>query len=212
MPKGMCQCSNGRSKNPLALAMGSVKNTIYHSNSNIVYSCKYHVVWCPKYRRKVLTNGVDVRLKELLQESIDIVPDEDGNLMVMGVRILTEFSDTDTTPNTYLRDVTFELKKTSVIGLSGVEGFTNEYVLVITYKHNLALNESVDLYNYKPQQLAYGDSMTMYGRIAQEGNAAWNNWFPISSVGGGGGGNNFIVSDSEPQDQEEGDYWAEPLD
>lgn len=142
----------------------------------------------------------------------DIVPDAEGNLMVMGVRILTEFSDMDTMPNTYLRDVTFELKKTSVIGLSGVEGFTNEYVLVITYKHNLALNESVDLYNYKPQQLAYGDSMTMYGRIAQEGNAAWNNWFPISSAGGGGGGNNFIVSDSEPQDQEEGDYWAEPLD
>ena len=141
----------------------------------------------------------------------DIVPDAEGNLMVMGVRILTEFSDMDTMPNTYLRDVTFELKKTSVIGLSGVEGFTNEYVLVITYKHNLALNESVDLYNYKPQQLAYGDSMTMYGRIAQEGNTAWNNWFPISSAGGGGGGNNFIVSDNEPEDQEEGDYWAEPL-
>lgn len=141
----------------------------------------------------------------------DIVPDAEGNLMVMGVRILTEFSDVDTTPNTYLRDVTFELKKTSVIGLSGVEGFTNEYALVITYKHNLVSNESVDLYNYKPQQLAYGDSMTIYGRIAQEGNAAWNDWFPVSSAGGGGGGNNFIVSDNEPEDQEEGDYWAEPL-
>ena len=32
----------------------------------MVYSCKYHVVWCPKYRRKVLTDGVDIRLKELL--------------------------------------------------------------------------------------------------------------------------------------------------
>lgn len=43
-------------------------NTIYKSNSNIVYSCKYHVVWCPKYRRKILINGVDTRLKELLLE------------------------------------------------------------------------------------------------------------------------------------------------
>ena len=43
-------------------------NTTYKSNNNIVYSCKYHVVWCPKYRRKVLTNGVDDRLKELLFE------------------------------------------------------------------------------------------------------------------------------------------------
>ena len=38
----------------------------YKSNNNIVYSCKYHVVWCPKYRRKVLVNGVDMRLKELI--------------------------------------------------------------------------------------------------------------------------------------------------
>ena len=34
----------------------------------MVYSCKYHVVWCPKYRRKVLVNGVDVRLKTLIEE------------------------------------------------------------------------------------------------------------------------------------------------
>ena len=43
-------------------------NTTYKSNNNVVYFCKYHVVWCPKYRRKVLTNGVDARLKELLLE------------------------------------------------------------------------------------------------------------------------------------------------
>lgn len=40
----------------------------YKSNSNVVYSCKYHVVWCPKYRRQVLTDGVDVRLKSILQD------------------------------------------------------------------------------------------------------------------------------------------------
>jgi putative transposase len=40
----------------------------YKSNRNIVYSCKYHVVWCPKYRRKILVNGVDKRLKELIKE------------------------------------------------------------------------------------------------------------------------------------------------
>ena len=44
------------------------KNMKYKSNQNIVYSCKYHVVWCPKYRRKVLINGVDKRLKELILE------------------------------------------------------------------------------------------------------------------------------------------------
>ncbi|WAH36853.1 IS200/IS605 family transposase [Alicyclobacillus dauci] len=40
----------------------------YKSNNNVVYSCKYHVVWCPKYRKKVLVVGVDVRLKELIHE------------------------------------------------------------------------------------------------------------------------------------------------
>lgn len=40
----------------------------YKSNSNVVYSCKYHVVWTPKYRRSVLINGVDERLKTIIKE------------------------------------------------------------------------------------------------------------------------------------------------
>jgi putative transposase len=38
----------------------------YKSKSNIVYSCKYHVVWCPKYRRKVLVGEVESRFKEII--------------------------------------------------------------------------------------------------------------------------------------------------
>ena len=41
----------------------------YKSNNNVIYSCKYHVVWCPKYRRPVLVDGVDERLKELVKET-----------------------------------------------------------------------------------------------------------------------------------------------
>lgn len=49
----------------------------YKSNNNVVYSYKYHVVWCPKYRRKVLADGVDARLKELRIDVIEmeIMPD-----------------------------------------------------------------------------------------------------------------------------------------
>ena len=57
----------------------------YKSNNNVVYSCKYHVIWCPKYRRDVLKDGADVRLKEIIQEvcsecgaevlEIEIMPD-----------------------------------------------------------------------------------------------------------------------------------------
>ncbi|MBQ1305902.1 MAG: IS200/IS605 family transposase [Erysipelotrichales bacterium] len=38
----------------------------YKSNNNVVYSCKYHVVFCPKYRRKVLVGDVESRLKEIV--------------------------------------------------------------------------------------------------------------------------------------------------
>jgi len=40
----------------------------YSSNHSLVYSCQYHVIFCPKYRRRVLIDGVDVRLKELVLE------------------------------------------------------------------------------------------------------------------------------------------------
>lgn len=37
------------------------------SNHNITFDCTYHVVFCPKYRRKVLLPPIDLRLKELFQ-------------------------------------------------------------------------------------------------------------------------------------------------
>ncbi len=36
----------------------------------MVYSSKYHVVWSPKYRRRVLVNGVDTRLKEIIIQTV----------------------------------------------------------------------------------------------------------------------------------------------
>jgi len=45
-----------------------INNMKYKSNNNVVYSCKYHVVWCPKYRRKVLQGEIAERLKELITE------------------------------------------------------------------------------------------------------------------------------------------------
>ena len=42
------------------------KKIKYKSNHNITYSCKYHIIWCPKYRRKVLVGEVEKRLKEII--------------------------------------------------------------------------------------------------------------------------------------------------
>jgi len=41
---------------------------LYKSMYNLVYSCQYHVIFTPKYRRKVLINPIDFRLKELILE------------------------------------------------------------------------------------------------------------------------------------------------
>lgn len=41
----------------------------YHrANNNTYFSCFYHLVWTPKYRRKVLVDGIDERLKIIIQE------------------------------------------------------------------------------------------------------------------------------------------------
>ena len=40
----------------------------YTHKKGIVYKNQFHIIFCPKYRRKVLVNGVDERLKEILFE------------------------------------------------------------------------------------------------------------------------------------------------
>ncbi len=57
----------------------------YKSNRDVYYSCKYHVVFCPKYRRKVLIEGIAERLTSIIQEvcqehqaeivSLEVMPD-----------------------------------------------------------------------------------------------------------------------------------------
>jgi putative transposase len=41
------------------------------SHHNVVYICRYHVIFCPKYRRKVLMPPIDERLKTILAEQIE---------------------------------------------------------------------------------------------------------------------------------------------
>jgi putative transposase len=57
----------------------------YKSNRNVVYSCKYHVVWTPKFRRPVLVNGVDERLKEILH---DVVAETRSELL--GIEVMPD--------------------------------------------------------------------------------------------------------------------------
>ena len=38
----------------------------YHSDGRMIYSCQYHVIFCPKYRRAVLEGEISERLKQLI--------------------------------------------------------------------------------------------------------------------------------------------------
>ena len=66
----------------------SILSTVspYAKNPTAVFRLNYHLVWCPKYRRPVLVQPVDRRLKALLQQkteelgitmhSLEILPDQ----------------------------------------------------------------------------------------------------------------------------------------
>jgi putative transposase len=41
-------------------------DSAYRTNRNVVFPCKFHIAWCPKYRRSVLVDGADERLKKII--------------------------------------------------------------------------------------------------------------------------------------------------
>ena len=46
---------------------------VIKSNQNIVYDLNYHVVWCVKYRRRLIEGEIEQQLKKILLEtSLDI--------------------------------------------------------------------------------------------------------------------------------------------
>lgn len=42
----------------------------YRSTRKAVFSVKYHVIWCPKYRRRVLGGAAELRLKQIIDEVV----------------------------------------------------------------------------------------------------------------------------------------------
>lgn len=48
-----------------------MKKKRWTTSNKAVYNVNYHLIWCPKYRRKVLTGQVENRLKELLANKAD---------------------------------------------------------------------------------------------------------------------------------------------
>jgi len=62
-----------------------MKKNRWTTSNKAVFNVGYHLIWCPKYRRKVLTGDIEQRLKELLLiqsqdiavkiEQMEVMPD-----------------------------------------------------------------------------------------------------------------------------------------
>ena len=62
-------------------------NILYKKSNTVCYSCKYHIIWCTKYRRNVLNEDVQQKLKILIQEIINQMNCELIEIEVMENRI-----------------------------------------------------------------------------------------------------------------------------
>lgn len=58
------------------------KDRWVHS-STCSYNLGYHIIWCPKYRRKVLTGDVELKLKEIIHLKCDELDCEIKELNIM---------------------------------------------------------------------------------------------------------------------------------
>ena len=83
------------------------ENDGYVHKKGLVYKNQYHIIFCPKYRRKVLINGIDERLKEILYDIAKEIDVEIKALEVMPdhVHMFIEFD-----PRINLHNVVKRLK------------------------------------------------------------------------------------------------------
>ena len=42
----------------------------YKRHNKAVYLCNYHIIWCPKYRRKLLVGDLKNRLEEIIKDAL----------------------------------------------------------------------------------------------------------------------------------------------
>lgn len=62
-----------------------MKKSDYRSNETTVFCCRYHVIFCPKYRRKVLIHGIDERFKEIV-----LSMQEEQNFKVLEMEVMPD--------------------------------------------------------------------------------------------------------------------------
>ena len=93
-----------------------MEKSIYNTNENglsygrgYVYSLQYHIVWCTKYRRKVLTAGTDEDCKQLL---LDLA--EENSFRIPAMEVMPDHVHVliDAKPQFYISDMVKIMKGT----------------------------------------------------------------------------------------------------
>tara|TARA_B100001245_G_scaffold231321_1_gene212010 strand:- start:20 stop:427 length:408 start_codon:yes stop_codon:yes gene_type:complete len=57
----------------------------YKNNKNITYSCKYHIIWCTKYRRFLLNDNVEYDLKNIIHSIAN-----DLNVEILEIEVMPD--------------------------------------------------------------------------------------------------------------------------
>lgn len=57
----------------------------YRTTETTVYCCRYHVIFCPKYRRKVLREPIAERFKQIVMSM-----QEEQNFYVLGMEVVPD--------------------------------------------------------------------------------------------------------------------------
>ena len=58
----------------------------YNETEGLMYKNQYHIIFCPKYRRKVLVDGVEERLREILAETA-----QENNIVLNAIEIMPNY-------------------------------------------------------------------------------------------------------------------------
>jgi len=155
----------------------------------------------PILARQVETNEKEIEeLKKRLEDLSSV--DMDSNVT------------NNNNPSYYTSIITYEIKQCAAVGLSSLTKFDGiEYSYVHTYQSN---SETVDIQAYQQAYAidAEGNIVTAH-RVALEGDT-WSDWKTglAENAGGSGSGGGSVTGDTEPdpEEQEEGGIWLEPIE
>lgn len=130
------------------------------------------------------------------------------DLKVIGITLETANITLATLPSAYTREITYELKTSTALGLDGREGITGNLFLVVTYKLAHTVEGAID--SIKPFQTVFTGTISRLYREKNTDTDTWSAWIENTSDDHPTG---FVTSDTQPiaDAQNTGDFWDKPM-